>query len=645
VLGQLSDHPPLILNVDNDHEERSAVSRLLRRAGFGVEEAASGEQALRLTVGKPDLVLLCVSLDGGIDGLEVCRRLKADAATATIPVILISATWMDIKDCIRALEEGADGYLTKPIDLAYLLAHIKALLRVRRAEEARRTTESRFRAIIERSFDAVVLLAADGTLRYASPSYPRILGYTPEEWVGQDAFDLVHPEDRPEVALRFAELVRTPGGSDGTVHRALHKDGSWRWLETRGTNLLDDPAVRAVVVNYRDITERRRLEEQLRQSQKMEAVGQLASGVAHDFNNILTAINGYGDMLLDNLLLDEPNRELVEEVKKASERAASLTRRLLAFGRKQVLAPAVLDLNEVVSEMGKLLRRTIGADIELVLHLQPGLARIRADRGQMEQVILNLALNARDAMPQGGRLIVQTEDIELDEGHARRHAEVAAGPCVLLGLSDTGRGMTPEVKAHLFEPFFTTKRPGKGTGLGLSTVYGVVRQSGGHIEVDSEPGAGTSFRIYLPRTEQPGQALKPLGDVQVAPRGSETVLLVEDDQSVRAVNRRTLRQSGYAVLDAGDGAEALRVAAQHRGPIHLLLTDVVMPGLGGRQLAEQLSALHPEARVLYVSGYPDDAVVRHGIREGEVDFLQKPFSSSVLARKVRDVLDAPSPRE
>jgi CheY-like chemotaxis protein len=244
-------------------------------------------------------------------------------------------------------------------------------------------------------------------------------------------------------------------------------------------------------------------------------------------------------------------------------------------------------------------------------------------------------------MPQGGRLTVQTEDIELDEGHARRHAEVAAGPYVLLGLSDTGCGMTPQVKAHLFEPFFTTKAPGKGTGLGLSTVYGIVRQSGGHIEVDSEPGAGASFRIYLPRSEQPGQPVKPRMDVKVVPRGSETVLLVEDDPAVRAVNRRALRQSGYAVLEAGDGAEALRVATQHPGPIHLLLTDVVMPGWGGRQLAERLSALHPAARVLYVSGYPDDAVVQRGIREGEVDFLQKPFSPSALARKVRDVLDAP----
>jgi CheY-like chemotaxis protein len=248
-------------------------------------------------------------------------------------------------------------------------------------------------------------------------------------------------------------------------------------------------------------------------------------------------------------------------------------------------------------------------------------------------------------MPQGGRLTVQTEDIELDEGHARRHAEAAAGPYVLLGLRDSGCGMTPQVKAHIFEPFFTTKAPGKGTGLGLATVYGIVRQSGGHIEVDSEPGVGTSFRIYLPRSGQPGRPLKPLVDVQVAPRGSETVLLVEDEDSVRAVNRRALRQSGYAVLEAGDGAEALRVAAQHRGPIHLLLTDVVMPGLGGRQLAERLSALHPAARVLYVSGYPDDAVVRHGIREGEVHFLQKPFSPSALVRKVRDVLDAPHPRE
>jgi CheY-like chemotaxis protein len=377
----------------------------------------------------------------------------------------------------------------------------------------------------------------------------------------------------------------------------------------------------------------------------MEAVGRLAGGVAHDFNNLMTVVNGYGDILLNNLRPDDPHREMVAEMRKAGERAAALTRQLLAFGRKQVLAPRVLDLDEVVSEMGKLLLRTIGEDIELVLDLQPGLAPVHADPGQMEQVILNLAVNARDAMPQGGRLVIRTANVRLDEDYIRSHPGVSAGPYVLLELRDSGCGISPEAKSHIFEPFFTTKGVGKGTGLGLAVVHGVVSQSGGHIDVDSEPGRGTSFQIYLPSAELGRQPVPSVAEVKVTPRGSETVLLVEDEEAVREVNRRILVRGGYAVLEARDGNEALRVAARHRGPIHLLVTDVVMPGMGGRQLAEQLSALRPEMKVLFVSGYPDDAVVEYGIREGEVHFLHKPFSPSALARKVRDILDAPSPRE
>jgi CheY-like chemotaxis protein len=363
--------------------------------------------------------------------------------------------------------------------------------------------------------------------------------------------------------------------------------------------------------------------------------------VAHDFNNLLTVVNVYGDILLDELRSDDPHRELAAEVKKAGERAAVLTRQLLAFGRKQILAPKVLDLNEVASQMGELLLRTIGEDIELVLHLKPGLAPVHVDRSQIEQVLLNLAVNAREAMPRGGRVVIRTGNAELDEDYARTHPEVVAGSYVLLELRDTGCGMSRDIRARIFEPFFTTKGVRKRTGLGLAVVHGVVSQSGGHIEVDSELGCGTSFRIYLPRAEPTDNPTTPVAEVKVAPRGSETVFLVEYEEAVREVSRRILVGGGYAVLEARDGNEALRVAGQHRGPIHLLLTDVVMPALGGRQLVEQLSSLHPEMKVLYVSSYPDDAVLRHGVREGEVNFLQKPFSPSVLSRKVRDVLDTP----
>jgi two-component system cell cycle sensor histidine kinase/response regulator CckA len=488
--------------------------------------------------------------------------------------------------------------------------------------------------------DSVIVTDLEGVITYWNEGATRLFGWMAEEMLGRPLTDRLPEEARAE-AQDWMGRIRAGAEFEGEC-QDYHKDGSRIWIHAR-TSLIKDSGGRPIAIMglSHDISERRRLEEQLHQSQKMEAIGQLAGGVAHDFNNLLCIINGYSDIVYSALRPDDPLRNLVDEIRKAGERSASLTRQLLAFSRKQVIVPKVLDLNEVVSEMGKLLLRAIGEDIELVLHLQPGLAPIHADPGQMEQVILNLAVNARDAMPQGGRLVVQTGNVELDEGYARRHAEVVAGPYVLLELRDTGCGMTPVVKAHLFEPFFTTKEVGKGTGLGLAVVHGVVSQSGGYIEVDSEPGRGTSFKIYLPRAQPTNHPTTSVAEVKVAPRGSETVLLVEDAQAVREVNRRILVRGGYAVLEACDGQEALRVAGQHRGPIHLLLTDVVMPAMGGRQLAEHLSGLHPSMKVLYVSGYPDDAVVEHGIREGEVHFLQKPFSPSVLTQKVRDVLDAP----
>jgi PAS domain S-box-containing protein len=500
----------------------------------------------------------------------------------------------------------------------------------KRAEEALRASEARFRALIEKSFDAILLLAADGAVAYASPSTARVLGFAPEELLGRDAFELVHPEDRgPTVAL-FAQLRTTPGGSVTSTHRARRRDGTWRWLDVRGTNLLADPGVRAVVINYQDITERVRLEQQFLQAQKMEAVGRLAAGIAHDFNNLLTVINGYAGMLLEDLGECAPGVPSVRAIREAGERAAGLTQQLLAFGRKQIAAPRLLDLNAVVRGLGRMLRRLIGEDILLTEDLQPGLGRVRADPTQLQQAVLNLAVNARDAMPRGGRLSVVTREAERDEG----------GRWVALAVTDTGCGMAEEVKAHLFEPFFTTKAPGQGTGLGLSTVYGIVKQSGGHVEVESQPGAGTTFTIYLPRVEGSGEAETSAGPPAVPP-GHETVLLAEDEQAVRSLARQVLLSGGYTVLEAGDGAQALWLAERHGGPIHLLVTDVVMPGLGGRGLAERLCAARPGLKVLYLSGYTDDAVVRHGVSREAVHFLPKPFSAAALALKVREVLDGP----
>ena len=383
----------------------------------------------------------------------------------------------------------------------------------------------------------------------------------------------------------------------------------------------------------------RETEERLRQSQKLEAIGQLAGGIAHDFNNLLTAIIGYSDLTLRRLDPGDPLRRNVEEIKRAADRAASLTGQLLAFSRKQVLQPKVLDLNAVVSEMHKMLQRLIGADIALRTVLEPALGHVRADPAQLEQVVMNLVLNARDAMPQGGKLLIETANVELDEELARRYVSVRSGPHVMLAVSDTGQGMDEDTRARIFEPFFTTKERGKGTGLGLSTVYGIVKQSGGSIWVYSEVGRGTTFKIYLPQVEEATDSFLPSTASTAMPSGTETVLLVEDDAVVRQMTRGILEMNGYQVLEAAQSSEALLVAEQQADAIQLLITDVVLPQMSGRELARQLTSLHPAARVLYMSGYTDEAIVHYGVLDEGTAFLEKPFTPEALLRKVRAVLD------
>jgi len=388
--------------------------------------------------------------------------------------------------------------------------------------------------------------------------------------------------------------------------------------------------------------DRTRLEEQLRQAHKMEAIGRLAGGIAHDFNNLLTVINGYSELVLNSLGANLHARKNVEQIKKAGRRAATLTRQLLAFSRRQVLQLRVLDLNAVVTNFEAMLQPLIGEDILLEAVLQPGLGLVKVDPGQIEQIILNLTVNARDAMPEGGKLTIETANVELDEAYARRHVSVRPGPYVMLAISDTGCGMDAETQARIFEPFFTTKEHGKGTGLGLATVYGIVKQSGGNIWVYSEPGKGTTFKIYLPRVEGVAEGSEPAHPRSSILRGSETILLVEDEDMVRSLAREILEAHGYAVSEARDSTEALRVCHTHSGSIHLLVTDVVMPGMSGRELAARLGTIHPETKVLYMSGYTDDAVVRHGVLNAGLAFLQKPFTANAFLCKVREVLDSTS---
>jgi signal transduction histidine kinase/CheY-like chemotaxis protein len=449
----------------------------------------------------------------------------------------------------------------------------------------------------------------------------------------------VHPDDAA-VAERFLEeLVRTPGAGRPFTLRIRHKNGSWRVLDSYNRNLLHVPAVAALVVNARDVTEQRRLEEQFQQSQKLESIGRLAGGVAHDFNNILTVILSCAEQLEGDAVAGSASPEDVRELRSAADRARDLTRQLLAFARRQVIAPVVLDANALLRDSQKLLARVLGEDVDLQVELAPDLWAIRCDPAQLEQVVLNLAVNARDAMPRGGKLTIETANVVLDEGYARERSQVVPGPHVMIAVSDSGEGMTDEARAHVFEPFFTTKPPGQGTGLGLATVYGIVRQSGGHVWVYSERGRGTTFKLYFPRTDGTPERRAEPPRAAVQPGGEETVLVVEDDAAVREVTVRALRAGGYRVLEAPGGDAALALAATARPPVRLLVTDVVMPGMSGRQVAEALQARVPGLRVLFVSGYTQNTIVHHGVLDSGIEFLSKPFTPAALLARVRQVLD------
>ena len=500
--------------------------------------------------------------------------------------------------------------------------------------------EELFRLITENAADMIAVVDTKGQRLYNSPSYEKLLGYSQEELGKTSAFEQIHADDRQAVVDAANDARRT--GMGRTVqYRIRHKDGRWLTLESTASVVRNrDGEVEKLVVVNRDITERKQLEEQLYRSQKLEAIGRLSGGVAHDFNNLLGLMIGYSEALQDRIPPDDPYREAVDEIQNAGKRAAALTQQLLAFSRKQVLEPRILHLNTIILDVEKMLRRLLGEDIEMQLVLSPDTCSVKADRSQIEQVVLNLVVNARDAMPDGGKLIIETGNWELDRSTVLRHPYVIPGPYAMLKVTDTGCGMDAALQSHIFEPFFTTKEKGKGTGLGLATAYGVIKQSGGYIWVDSEVGKGTTFRIYLPQVSAAAEAAP---EVKAAPKvASErrTILIVEDERSLRKLTRKTLSDAGHKVFEAGDASEALEISRKTKDAIDLLLTDVIMPGMSGKKLAEVLIAERPGIGVLYMSGYTDGEIATHGILDEGTAILRKPFTRDELMRRVEDALTA-----
>jgi PAS domain S-box-containing protein len=528
----------------------------------------------------------------------------------------------------------------------YMLSTSLDITERKKAEDSLRSSEERYRTLVESISDAILLLDTERRIVSCNQAFYNLYGYEPNEIIGKSV-QILHRSD--ENFSSFGELAYPVLRKEGFFR------GEWEHLHKVGTEIpvevtlssikSSDDSLFGYVKVMRDITARKRaekemasLQEQLRQSQKMEAIGRLAGGIAHDFNNILAVIKGICDLSLLDLREGDPLYENLKEIDRSTENAAGLTRQLLAFSRKQIFEVKVLDLNQVIQRLAKMLRRILGEDIDLATFFTEELGRVKVDPGQMEQVIINLSVNARDAMPGGGKLTFETANVELDESYAYRHIGAKPGSYVMLSISDTGAGMTPEVRERIFEPFFTTKEKGKGTGLGLSTVYGIVKQSGGNVWVYSEPGKGTTFKIYLPRVDEPLEE-KEEKVIQEVPTGSETVLVVEDGEAVRKLTVRLLKKQGYKVLEAPDGGQAFILCEQYHEPIHLILSDVVMPGINGRELVDRLQRIHPEARSLYMSGYTDNVIVHHGILMNGVEFIQKPFTLENLARKVREALD------
>jgi len=647
------DYVASILIVDDERQNRRLLEVMLKPEGYQLFTAATGDEALTIVSKQaPDLILLDIMMPG-MDGYEVVAEIKGNLATHNIPIIMITA--LDDRNAkMRALLAGAEEYLTKPVDRAELCVRVKNLLRLKaysdyhdkyshmlEGEVGSRIAELRSERDKARRYlntAEIILLALDkvGRITLVNRYACSVLGWNEDELLGQDWIEMCIPTRiRDDLKDKFQSLLRDDLHS--MENPILTKSGEERLIEWHNTLLRDEAGnVTSIFSSGTDITDRRKLEAQYHQAQKLEAIGLLAAGVAHDFNNILSIIIGQSEMILEKLLPEDPSRHRAEEIRKAGFRASMLTRQLLVFSRKQKTQMWPLDLNHLVKESKKLLERLIAEDISIHFDLHHAALQIKADPSQIEQVIMNLAINARDAMPQGGNLSIATT--EFLNSNVNHPLGLPVGNFAQLTVRDSGEGMSNEVAAHVFEPFFTTKKD-KGTGLGLATVYGIVKEHKGVIEVQSEPGKGTVFTLYWPIIQAPSREDKRSEMQGKRIVGTETVLLVEDEPVFRSLLSEVMEERGYNILRADNGVAALELAEQIKGPIHLLITDVIMPQMNGAILAERLKIKRPAMKVLFISGYTDDILVKHGRKMEGIPLLMKPFSPSDLGRKVREVLD------
>jgi PAS domain S-box-containing protein len=630
-----------VLFVTEDEKEFSHLRDLVERNGkdlIHIEHLASVEEAMLRVQQKGCDLLLCSYHPGDDAGLRLARELHETSRHT--PLIFVS-DYVNPAATAAALQANANEWLEDPrsrdamLRRALLFA-IELHCKERQQQKADEMLRKLWRAV-EQSAELIAITDRKGMIEYANPAFETVSGYSSAEMVGQSFGILKCSEESPETYQTLWDTILAGKVFRGVVANQK-KNGEVFYLEKVVAPLRDaEGNITHFVSCDRDITERKKLEEQLQQAQKMDAVGRLAGGVAHDFNNLLMVISAYTELMLDTLAKEHPLRRNAEQIMTACRRAADLTRQLLAFSRKQMQALQTLDLNPVIQEICKMLPRLVGEDIDLVFVPGNKLGKVRADPIQIEQILMNLAANARDAMPGGGKLTVETSSVSLDETYIQSHSIVPPGDYVLLAVTDSGEGIAPEHMPLIFEPFYTTKAEGKGTGLGLATVYGIVKQNGGFIWVYSEPGLGTTFKIYLPQVYQGTERFTPVPP-DTSPRGQETILLVEDEAPVRQSTREFLELIGYTVLEARHGDEALRISREYAGHIHLMITDVVMPNMGGAKLAGQLALERPAMQVLFVSGYAENTVLRHGPIDVTQRFLQKPFTLKALARKMRQIL-------